>query len=263
MELEIAAGECCCVIGANDAGKSTFCRVLCGLIPHFYQGEFRGSVRVGVEETSTLPIYKMVSAVGYVMDDPYEQLTRVTETVYAEIAFGLQNIGLPEAEILQRVDEVVIELRIKDLVERAPTRLSNGEQQRVVIAAILAQYPDILVLDEAASQLDPQGAKAVYQIARRFKEKGKTVILVEPRLDPILPIVDKFILLDKGRVVATGTPAEIIRDGHLERLKLGLPSYPWLAKELVARRLVKEYTPIHLEEAQRMVQEAMNGTDSH
>lgn len=259
--LEIAAGEFCCLIGANGAGKTTFCRALCGLIPHFYPGELRGSLRIGGEETSTKAIHELVMTVGYVMDDPFEQLTRATETVYEEIAFGLQNAGLPPAEIHKRVDETIAEMEIKELAKREPTRLSNGEQQRTVLAAILAQRPDVLVMDEATSQLDPAGAAAIYQIASRLKAKGKTVILVEPRLDSALEFADKLLLLEDGCLIASGSPAEILMEGHLEKMNLGVPSYALLAKELAARGAVRDQTPIHLEQARQMIEEALHGAD--
>ena len=258
-ELEIAAGEFCCVVGPGGAGKSTFCRVLSGLIPHFFHGEISGSAQVFGEETQTRSIYELAGMVGYVMDDPFDQLTRATYTVYDEIAFGLQNIGMPAAEIRQRVDEVMQELEISELADRVPTQLSGGQQQRVAIASIFARRPDILVMDEATGQLDPLGAASIYQLARHFKDIGKTVIMVEPKLDPVLKYADRILVLDAGRLVAHGTPREILRSGHFERLSLGLPSYPSLAKDLVAHGLVKETVPIHLEEACQVVKEALHG----
>jgi len=258
-ELEIAAGEFCCIAGQNRAGKSTFCRVLSGIIPHFYHGELQGSAEILGVQTRAQRIHELAGIVGYVMDDPYAQLTRAACTVYDELAFGLQNIGMPAGDIHQRVYEVMQQMEISHLAERWPALLSSGEQQRVAMAAVFARQPDILVMDEASGQLDPLGAASVYEIARRYKDEGKTVLLVEPRLDSVLKYADKLIVLHEGRLVANGTPKDVLREGHLERLNLGLPSYPRLAKELAARSLVEDSIPIQLEEACRTVQEALHG----
>jgi energy-coupling factor transport system ATP-binding protein len=259
-ELEIDAGEFCCLVGPSGAGKSTFCRVLSGLIPHFFHGEMNGSSLVFGEETRTKSIYELAGIVGYVMDDPFDQLTRSTDTVFDEIAFGLQNIGMPADEILQRVGEVMKELEISDLAERVPTQLSGGQQQRVAIASIFARRPDVFVMDEATGQLDPLGAASIYELAKHFKELGKTVIMVEPRLDPVLKYVDRILVLEAGKLVANGTPREILMQGNFERLCLGLPSYSKLAKELAKRGWAQEQAPILLEEARKMVTEALHGS---
>ena len=198
-DLEIKAGEFCCLVGASGAGKSTLCRVLCGLIPHFYRGEIAGSSLVFGEETRQKSISDLAGSVGYVMDDPLDQLTRATSSVSAEVAFGLQNTGMPADEIRQRVADALAEMEISELADRAPTQLSTGQQQRVVLAGVFARQPEILVMDEATSQLDPQGAAAVYKLAKTFKERGKTVIVVEPKLDRVLEHVDRMLVLERGQ----------------------------------------------------------------
>lgn len=258
-ELELAAGEFCCIVGQTRAGKSTFCRALCGIIPHFYHGDLQGSVEILGVDTRAQRIHELAGIVGYVMDDPYAQLTRAAGTVYDELAFGLQNIGMPASEIHQRVDEAMQQMEISHLAERLPALLSTGEQQCVAMAAVFIRQPELLVMDEACGQLDPLGAASVYEIARRYRDEGKTVLMVEPRLDAVLKYADKLLILHEGRLVAHGTPRDVLREGHLERLNLGLPSYPRLAKELAARRLVEDTIPIQLEEACRTVQEALNG----
>jgi energy-coupling factor transport system ATP-binding protein len=257
--LEIKAGELCCLVGANGAGKSTFCRVLSGLVPHFFHGEIIGSSQVFGEETRVKSIHVLAGIVGYVMDDPFDQLTRSTYSVFDEIAFGLQNIGMPVEEIRQRVGEVMQELEISEMAERLPTQLSAGQQQRVAIAAIIARQPDILVMDEATGQLDRSGAASIYRLVKHFKDSGKTVILIEPKLDPVLEFTDRILVLEAGRLIADGAPREILTQGHFERLHLGLPSYPRLARALSKRGLTQDQAPIHLEEARQMVLEALHG----
>jgi energy-coupling factor transporter ATP-binding protein EcfA2 len=197
--------------------------------------------------------------VGYVMDDPFDQLTRATYTVYEEIAFGLQNIGVPAEEIHSNVQQVLEELNITELAERVPTTLSGGEQQRVAIASIFARRPDILIMDEATSQLDPQGTESIFQLVRHFREAGKTILMVEPKLDKILQHADRLIFLDKGKIIANGATQDVLNEGMFERIEMGLPSYPALAKTLEAAGLYQGRLPVKLEEAQGMVEEVLHG----
>lgn len=258
--LEVRRGEFCCLLGLSGAGKSTLCRTITGLIPHFYHGQRAGSVQIYGQETALTTISDLAGVVGYVMDDPFDQLTRATYTVYDEIAFGLQNIGMPVAEIRRNVEQVLEELGIAGLAERVPTTLSGGEQQRVAIASIFARRPDILVMDEATSQLDPQGTEAIFQLVRHFRDLGKTILMVEPKLDKILRHADRLICLHEGRILADGPPQEVLNAGAFEQLGLGLPSYPALARGLQAEGLLsRKRLPVSLEEAQAMVAEVLHG----
>jgi energy-coupling factor transporter ATP-binding protein EcfA2 len=258
-ELSIERGEFCCLVGVNGAGKSTLCRVLSGLIPHFYRGEMSGSVQIFGQETCLSSIDQLAGKVGYVMDDPFDQLTRATYSVYNEIAFGLQNVGMPVDQIRSRVRQVLEELDIAALAERLPTTLSGGEQQRVAIASIFARDPEVLVMDEATSQLDPQGTESIFQLVKHFKEMGKTVVMVEPKLDKMLQHADRILFIHEGQVVASGSLQVVLESGIFEQVGLGLPSYPALAKELMADSLYDGNLPVNITQATNMVQEVLNG----
>ncbi len=259
--LAVRPGEFVCLVGANAAGKSTLCRAVAGLIPHFYNGQLEGSVQVYGQETAGSTISDLAGRVGYVMDDPFDQLTRATYTVYAEIAFGLQNIGMPVDEIHRSVAQVLEELGIAALAQRVPTTLSGGEQQRVAIASIFARRPDILVMDEATSQLDPQGTEAIFQLVRHFQSLGKTILMVEPKLDKILQHADRLVFLHEGRILADGPVREVLNAGVFEQTGLGLPSYPALARGLQSAGLYAGPLPVHLEEAKAVVVEALHDRD--
>ncbi len=259
--LLVRPGEFVCLVGANAAGKSTLCRIVAGLIPHFYHGNLSGSVQVYGQETALSTISDLAGRVGYVMDDPFDQLTRATYTVYDEIAFGLQNVGMPVEEIHRNVEQVLDELGIAALAQRVPTTLSGGEQQRVAIASIFARRPDILVLDEATSQLDPQGTEAIFQLVRHFQTLGKTILMVEPKLDKILQHADRLVVLQAGRILADGTVQEVLNAGAFEQAGLGLPSYPALARGLQAAGLYEGRLPVRLDEAKSMVAEVLRGRD--
>ncbi len=257
--LVVRPGEFVCLIGVNGAGKSTLCRAIAGLIPHFYHGSLSGSVQVYGQETAVSTISELAGNVGYVMDDPFDQLTRATYTVYDEISFGLQNIGMPVDEIRRNVEQVLDELGITALSGRVPTTLSGGEQQRVAIASIFARRPDILVMDEATSQLDPQGTESIFQLVRHFQTLGKTILMVEPKLDKILQHADRLVFLHEGGIIADGPVQEVLNAGVFEQTGLGLPSYPALARGLQSAGLYEGRLPVRLEEAKSMVTEVLHG----
>jgi energy-coupling factor transport system ATP-binding protein len=257
--LVIEPGEFCCLVGLNGAGKSTLCRVMAGLCPHFYHGNLTGSVKIFGQETADSNIADLAGKVGFVMDDPFDQLTRATYSVYEEIAFGLQNVGMPVEQIRQRVAQVLQELNIAGLSERVPTTLSGGEQQRVAIASIFARDPQVLVMDEATSQLDPQGCESIFQLVRHFKELGKTVVMVESKLDKVLQHADRILFIHEGQIMLDDTPRRVLNTGIFERDGLGLPSYPALAKKLEAEGLYQGELPVKIDEAAAMLQEVLHG----
>jgi energy-coupling factor transporter ATP-binding protein EcfA2 len=258
-KLTIEPGEFCCLVGLNGAGKSTLCRVMAGLAPHFYHGELEGSVKIFGQETLESNISELAGKVGFVMDDPFDQLTRATYSVYDEIAFGLQNVGMPVELIRQRVAQVLEELNIAGLAERVPTTLSGGEQQRVAIASIFARDPQVLVMDEATSQLDPQGCESIFQLVRHFKDLGKTIIMVESKLDKVLQHADRLLFIHEGQIIMDDTPQQVLNVGIFERIGLGLPSYAALAKQLEADGLYRGELPVKIEEAAAMLQEVLHG----
>jgi len=258
-DLTIEGGEFCCIVGPNGAGKTTLCRVLAGLIPHFYQGQMAGSVKIHGQETTDTTISDLAGTVGLVMDDPFDQLTSATYSVRQEIAFGLQNIGMPAPEILETVEQVLEELDIVALADRIPTTLSGGEQQRVAIASTFARRPQVLVLDEATSQLDPQGCKDIFRLVEHFKAAGKTVIMVELNIDSILQHADRLIVIHNGQIVANGSLRHVLDQDILELIGVGLPSYPALAKSLRTKGLYRGALPASLQEAADMVDEVIHG----
>lgn len=253
-EMTIQEGEICWLAGANGAGKTTLCRLLAGLIPHFFRGQLAGSVKVHGQDTARLELADVSGLVGFIMDDPFDQLTRATYTVRGEIAFGLQNIGLPPDEIQERLEETMEQLEIAPLAERLPTSLSGGEQQRVAIASIFARRPSVFVMDEATSQLDPQGCESIFRLVRRFKEMGKTIIMVEPKPDNISQVADRLLVLQDGRLIANGSVKEVLESGTYERAGLRLPSYPALARALQERGVASGELTVTLEEARKMVE---------
>lgn len=209
LSLHIDEGELILVVGPSGAGKSTFLRCLNGLVPHFYGGKVSGSVRVAGLDPITLGPQRMARAVGMVFQDPETQF--VTGQVEEELAFGMENQALPRPLMRKRVEEVLDQLTVAALRGRRLDTLSGGEKQRIAIAAVLTMHPDVLVLDEPTSQLDPQSAEEVLAAVRRLNEDlGLTVVLAEHRLERVVQFVDRVLyfpgngqpaLLDEPRAV--------------------------------------------------------------
>ncbi|KFI34449.1 hypothetical protein HY00_01925, partial [Peptococcaceae bacterium SCADC1_2_3] len=188
INLTITDGEFVLLSGSSGSGKSSLVRCLNGLIPHFYGGRISGTVEVEGLVTINYSTAKLAIRVGLVFQDPENQL--VTTDVEREIAFGLENLGLPRTEISKRLEEALDTVGIASLRYRSLHELSGGEKQKVAIASVLALKPQILVLDEPTSELDPQGAEDVLGIISRLNDElGLTVILVEHRLDRVIHLV--------------------------------------------------------------------------
>jgi energy-coupling factor transport system ATP-binding protein len=208
LSLHIDEGELVLVVGPSGAGKSTFLRSLNGLAPHFYGGKLSGQVRVAGRDPVAIGPQGMAHTVGMVFQDPETQF--VADQVEDELVFGMENQALPPALMRKRVEEVLDQLTIAHLRGRRLSTLSGGEKQRVAIAAVLTMNPEVLVLDEPTSQLDPQSAEEVLVAIRRLNEDlGLTVILAEHRLERVVQFVDRVLylpgqgqpLLDEPRAV--------------------------------------------------------------
>ncbi|RLI09495.1 ABC transporter ATP-binding protein [Candidatus Bathyarchaeota archaeon] len=222
IDLSIRKGEFVILTGPSGCGKTTFCRCLNGLIPHFYPGDFEGRVVVAGLDTREHEIWELAQHVGLVFQNPENQLFCLT--VEADVAFGPENLGLPRDEIRRRVDWALKATGMWELRDRAPHELSGGQQQRAAIASVLAMEPDILVLDEPTSFLDPAGAaELISLISDLNKSLGMTVVLVEHRLDLASAFSDRVIIMDRGRVALDGPPEEVLTDPRASGLGIGIP----------------------------------------
>jgi energy-coupling factor transport system ATP-binding protein len=218
LDLGIDSGSFVGVTGPSDAGKSTLCRLIPGYIPHYFDGELEGSVRVGERDVSEASIGELAESVGMLFENPFDQLTGASTTVIEEVAFGLENLGYPREEIVERSVESLRRVGIEELIDRNPQRLSGGQSQRVALASVLAMAPDVLVLDEPTSQLDPHGADAVFDIVAGMKEQGYTVVVVSQRLDRLAPHLDRLLVVDGGEVVHDASPEEVFTTPGIDEL---------------------------------------------
>lgn len=200
ISCRIEAGEFVVLAGANGSGKSSLLRLLNGLIPHFYEGDLTGRVRVAGHDPTRRPVYKFLGEVALLSQNPAAQF--FSPTVRRELAFGLESLGLPYSEINSRLAEVTEFFGLQDLLERRPDSLSGGEQQRVLLAALIALRPKILALDEPFAALDYHEQQRLNFELERLNQAGMTILIAEQRLAPLLKPDRRCLLLEQGRLVA-------------------------------------------------------------
>ena len=256
INLEIQDGEFVLITGPSGGGKSSFCRCLNGLIPHFYGGEITGKVEVDGLDTMKHSTKEMATEVGMVFQDPENQL--VAMDVEREVAFGLENLAFPFELMAKRMEEALDTVGIASLRHRTVNELSGGEKQRVAIASVLALYPNILVLDEPTSELDPKGAEEVLNVVERLNDElGVTVILVEHRLDRVTQHVDRMLVLDNGMIVSDGTPQSVLSDDKVSQSGIGIPPIIKLVQGLKDKGIGIDNIPLTVKEGRAALAKVM------
>ena len=248
VDIVVRQGEYVLIAGPSGGGKSTLCRCLTGLIPHFYNGDLAGTVEVFGQDIGAFFPHQLVPRVGMVFQNPQDQLLAVT--VRDDVAFGPQQIGLAPAEIRRRVDDALSAVGAGHLSGSSVFDLSSGQQQRVALAGVLALQPEVLILDEPTSQLDPAGAAAFLDIvALRHRERGTTVVIVEQHLAQVLPAVDRMIVIANGHVALEGPPREVLANAALDDLGLAVPPVVRLVLDMRTAGMVFDPLPLTVDEA--------------
>lgn len=250
VSLQVNEGEFVAVVGPNDAGKSTLCYTLAGFVPHFFKGELTGRVEVDGRDLQNSTLNDWVLTVGLAFQNPFNQITGAKYTVFEEIAFGLENIGVPRPEMIRRVEQAMELTGIRDLADRSPYSLSGGQQQRVALTSILVMQPKVLVLDEPTSQLDPIGTREVFGVIRTMAGRGMTVVMAEHKVEWIAQFADRVVALHEGRVLLDGTPSQVLTSDLLPERGFGVSRYTSVARKGREQGLwKKESLPVTLEEA--------------
>jgi energy-coupling factor transport system ATP-binding protein len=227
IRLDISEGEFVAVTGPSGCGKSTLAMAIGGYIPHVLEGRLDGSVEVNGRRTGETNLAELSTLVGIVQQDPESQLC--TLNVDDEVAFGPENLALPPAEIRERVRDSLAMVNATYLQGRDIYELSGGEKQRVAIASILAMQPRVLILDEPTSNLDPTStAEVLSAIARLRQTSGLTIIVIEHKLDRVMPLADRLLIMDRGRIVMDGRPEEVLRQyrEQIKEMGIRLPAAP-------------------------------------
>ena len=222
FSLQIVKGEFIGIIGPTGCGKSTICYLFNGLIPHLIKGSFQGSTSINGIDTLSLSVGELSKSVGYMLQEPSYQIA--TPHVKSEIAFGMENMGLPRSEMEERLNFVMDTLNIQHLQDRATSDLSEGEKQRVILASILAMKQEILVLDECSSMLDIASKnKLAVTLKELNKDHNKTIIMVDHDLDYLLSLADRIILINDGQIIADNSIDKILTDVQLLTLNGLIP----------------------------------------
>jgi energy-coupling factor transporter ATP-binding protein EcfA2 len=247
INLDINEGEIVVLAGQSGCGKSTLLRCVNGLIPHMYPGEYSGSITIAGDVVATTSMGVLAQKVGLLFQNPENQIFMFS--VERDIAFGLENLGLPRKEIRSRVDEVMRLLGITSLALRAPHELSDGQKQRVALAGVIAMRPRLIILDEPTSLLDPETASELVALVRKLnKEVGITFVIVEHRLELLTPIADRIVVMDKGRKEMDGVPSEILADPRAAELGISIPPISRLYAQLKSKGVPLQKTPTTPEE---------------
>ena len=239
INIEIKKGEFWAIIGKNGSGKTTFCNMLRRFVPDFYKGELTGTITLEDKELKDYSQKELVQKIGFVFQNPFTQISGVKDTVFDEIAYGLENLGLDKEEIISKVEKILKLLEIEKLRDRNPYDLSGGQKQRVALASIIAMDPDILVIDEPTSQLDPKGTEDIFKIINLMANEGKTIILVEHKLELIAEYAQNILVLDEGEIILSGKAEEVLNNKILLEKEIGMTQYSILAYELEKARKVE------------------------
>jgi energy-coupling factor transport system ATP-binding protein len=209
VSLTLAPGELCLLAGRSGHGKSTLLRAACGLVPHFHGGSFHGRATVAGLDTREHGPGRLGGLVGVLFQDPETQL--VMSTVRSELALALESRGHGAAAVARGVEEVALALGVDALLDRGTDELSGGEKQRVALAAALAGRPQLLLLDEPTSQLDPVAADELIGLLRRLNQEWETTILLsEHRLERCLPAADRVVALERGAIACDGSAEDFL-----------------------------------------------------
>ncbi len=198
------------LVGSNGAGKSTLCYALAGFIPHFFKGELQGAVRVNGRDTKQTALADLVMQVGMVFQNPFHQISGAKLTVTEEIAFGLENLGIARGEMETRVSDALDLFGLRAVAQQSPLALSGGQQQRLALASIFIMQTPVMVLDEPTAQLDPEGTRQVMETIETLAAQGRTILLVEHKVEWIARLASRVLVLDKGALVADGAPRAIL-----------------------------------------------------
>lgn len=241
ISFEVEQGEYIALVGMNGSGKSTLAKLLNGLyIPS------QGTVLVdGIDTAVDDTIFDVRKKVGIVFQNPDNQA--VATIVEDDVAFGPENLGLPREQIVRRVNQALIDVDMVDFKDRTFSKLSGGQKQRVAIAGILAMLPEVIVLDEATSMLDPKGRKEIMEIIKKLNGMGISIINITHHMDEAV-LADRIIVLKNGSIISDGTPEEIFASKVVEEAGLKLPMPAQIGKELGENGFDIQKLPLNVDE---------------
>ncbi|RHW40396.1 ABC transporter ATP-binding protein [Neobacillus notoginsengisoli] len=260
VSFQVKEGEFVLIVGPSGSGKTTLCQTFNGIIPNMLGGELIGEVIVDGKDVPELELKDMASSIGLVFQDPDAQLCNVY--VEDEVAFAPENLMVDPDEVRERVTTSLNQVGLSDFRQRKVFELSGGQKQKVGVASVLSMQPKILVFDNATANLDPQATKDVFDLLEKlYKEKKHTIVVVESKIDDLIHLVDRLVVMEEGRIICDGPPQEVLSKNGQKLMELGLwfPEISELAFELKKDGYQFKEFPISIQDAYKQ----MNGVWSY
>lgn len=253
LSLKVEPGEVLGVIGSNGSGKTTVCNIMRGFIPAFYKGELEGKVIFEDKPLDTSNLGRLAQKIGYAFQNPFTQITGVKYTVYDEIGYGLENLSVPRAEADNKVEQVIELLSLQKIRNQNPYDLSGGQKQMVALASVIVLDPELIILDEPTSQLDPSSTLAVYNIVKNLKKQGKTIIIVDHKVDLLAQVCDEIAVIQDGQLVVKGETHHVFSD---EKVVAAGGQIPEVSAFYLKKYPKSKQVPVTVDEAYEMLKEA-------
>ncbi len=222
IDLQISPGEFVGITGPTGAGKSTLLKCMNGIIPHFQRGYLQGEVLLQEQSIANRSIAEVAHSVGTVMDDPDAQI--VSMEVEQELSFVLENRGIPVDKMQPMIKQALMKTGLSHMLNANPNTMSGGQKQRLAIAASLVMQPQVLLLDEPTSELDPRGAEEIYEVLKQLNIEGITIVVVEQNVELLSRYASRMMILDQGKIAVQGSPREVFSQADtLRGLGVQLP----------------------------------------
>ncbi|KJY55691.1 MULTISPECIES: energy-coupling factor ABC transporter ATP-binding protein [Lactobacillus] len=253
LSLKVEPGEVLGVIGSNGSGKTTVCNIMRGFIPAFYKGELEGKVIFEDKPLDTSNLGRLAQKIGYAFQNPFTQITGVKYTVYDEIGYGLENLSVPREEANEKVEQVIKLLNLEKIRNQNPYDLSGGQKQMVALASVIVLDPELIILDEPTSQLDPSSTLAVYNIVKNLKKQGKTIIIVDHKVDLLAQVCDEIAVIQDGQLVVKGETHHVFSD---EKVVAAGGQIPEVSAFYLKKYPKSKQVPVTVDEAYEMLKEA-------
>jgi len=263
VDLQLEEGLLHGIVGLNSSGKTTLCSLIRGVIPHFHQGDLTGEVTILGRPLLEWDAAELSRTIGCVFDNPFTQISGIRDSVFEEIAIGLENLGVPRTDMIDRVERVVEQLGIEAIVEKNPNELSGGQRQKVAFASIVAMDAPVVVIDEPTSQLDPEASEAVFEIIDGLKAQGKSIVLAEHKIDLLAQYADTVTVMHAGTVVMSGPTRDVVGSDEFGSYGVVAPEVTELGRRLAAAGRPLDRLPITRGEAFDEISARMRSTHAH
>lgn len=232
VTLTIPEGQLCGVVGTNGSGKTTLCQLLRGIVPFFHEGDLEGLVEIDGTSLAEWDRQELATTIGCVFENPFTQISGIKETVFEEIAFGLENLGVPRDQMIERICTTIDRLDLWSIAHKNPNDLSGGQRQKVAFASIVAMDTKALVIDEPTSQLDPEASEAIFGVIADLRAQGKTIVLAEHKIDHLAAIADFVVVLENGEIRDAGPARSVLTGMSLEEANVPPPEVVSVSRAL-------------------------------